>query len=693
MPTLCNLCNRKNLQHMNVIKCYHCKSVYHISCISCKNSDLYTDQWFCVICIGNIFPFSEVDDSEFIHIAKDIYNVNAIPISELNDKIFNPFEYNDTFIDRPLVDVDPDINYFNNVAAVSNVTSCNYYTEDMFNQKCQGLSKITKCFSLIHLNIRSAVKNLDSFDNYLNNINHSFSFIGLTETWFTVDSAPTYNLDNYNIENLYRYHSKGGGVSILVRNEIQYKVRTDLNVNDFNFQLLFIEVSKDVFPSESDIIIGVLYRPPNTSVDIFNEKLNAILSKIHTEKAVIYLMGDFNINLINESNHLQTSEFIEMMYSYSLFPLITKPTRMNSTNATLIDNIFCNDIEFQKFINGIFFTDISDHFPVFTIKLSLIIDHTIPFIKTRDLSFQNINKFKEKLNCKNWSTVYNCNNADQAFTQFYKIFCETYYQCFPIKIIKSKYKSRKIWLSNGLKVSIKHKNKLYVLAKRSPTPENIKNYKMYKINLSRLIRTAERQHFDKIFKENKQNLRNTWKIIKDVIKQTNNNKITNKFHINNNVTSEPNIIANSFNNFFTNVGKNLAGKIPLSKINPLHYMKNTNLRSFALNHVNTDEIKNIIKMLKKSTIGPDGINSNILKVSYESLLNPLVYSVNLSFNQGIFPDELKLAHITPVYKTGDNSLINNYRPISILSVFSKIYERLMYNRLFNFIKSCNIHTI
>ena len=103
----------------------------------------------------------------------------------------------------------------------------------------------------------------------------------------------------------------------------------------------------------------------------FNQQLLKILSSLKTENKIVYLMGDFNINLLNIGKHLPSSEFLENLFSYNFYKLINKPTRVSKNSATLIDNIFCNDIQILEFMNGIFYTDISDHFPIFTINVKL----------------------------------------------------------------------------------------------------------------------------------------------------------------------------------------------------------------------------------------------------------------------------------------------------------------------------------
>ena len=107
--------------------------------------------------------------------------------------------------------------------------------------------------------------------------------------------------------------------------------------------------------------------------------------------------------------------------------------------------------------------------------------------------------------------------------------------------------------------------------------------------------------------------------------------------------------------------------------------------SMFVSPVTQIEILNVISNLKESSAGHDEIPSKLLKRTCHLLIEPLLHVINLSLLNGVFPDELKIAQVLPLFKSGDKSIINNYRPVSILSVFSKIFEHIMYNRLLSFL--------
>ena len=112
-----------------------------------------------------------------------------------------------------------------------------------------------------------------------------------------------------------------------------------------------------------------MYRPPNQNTALFLDKLNGILSHISKDNKLCYVMGDFNLDLLQCSHHTPTREFIDILFSFAFIPLISSPTRLTSYSATLIDNIFTNNLS-QNVLNGVVLNDLSDHLPVLLIFLA-----------------------------------------------------------------------------------------------------------------------------------------------------------------------------------------------------------------------------------------------------------------------------------------------------------------------------------
>ena len=210
-------------------------------------------------------------------------------------------------------------------------------------------------------------------------------------------------------------------------------------------------------------------------------------------------------------------------------------------------------------------------------------------------------------------------------------------------------------------------------------------YKRYRNKLNQLLRSSERKHYHDLLNEYKSNIKKCWQVIKSIMNKRKYTPISNKFKDNDKIISDGNIIANKFNNFFINVGKTLTKTIPRSNKIPLDYITNGNINKFYFSPVTENEVRNILGMIKDSAAGWDELKAFIMKQIKEVIVTPLVHICNLSFTTGIFPDELKIANVVPIFKSGDDMVFSNYRPVSILPMFSKLLEWLAYNRLVEFI--------
>ena len=206
-------------------------------------------------------------------------------------------------------------------------------------------------------------------------------------------------MDNYDFVNANRTSRNGGAVEIYITKDINFNLRRDLNINDENImESTFVEI---ITPNKKNIVIGVIYRPPNSKFNSFENEINQILSKIDKENKICYLMGDFNIDLLKSESFDFAGKFFEQLIMSSFMPLIFKPTRITQHTATLIDNIFTNDIEaLESSSNGIIFSDISDHLPIEHVRNYMSQKETIQkneFVYKRNFNDSNTRSFTNEI--------------------------------------------------------------------------------------------------------------------------------------------------------------------------------------------------------------------------------------------------------------------------------------------------------
>ena len=546
------------------------------------------------------------------------------------------------------------------------------------------------CLSLLHLNIRSLHRNLDSLITLLKNVELRFSFIGITETWLRDSSLHT-DISGYNFVHNPRKDRTGGGVGLYLADNFDFKCRPELVFSCTECaESLFVEINR---PKEKNIIVGVVYRPPNQKLQDFMNSLDLLLASISKENKICYVVGDWNLDLINHHCHESTGEFLEIMYSRMFFPLITRPTRVTSNTATLIDNIFTNNLN-NFSVSGLMFCDISDHLPIFTLLLdqSKNLNET-SWISFRDKSANNVATFTNRLANVNWDELSEYKDPDCAYRCFLDRYTTLYNDCFPLKKVKVKNVTlNNPWITKDLLKSANKKNLLYkrFLAKPTSYRENL--YKSYKNKLTHCLRVAKRLYYNKKLYEYKSNAKSTWKLLNDLInKKKSKCKLPSFFKSNEEEIFNPTHIANRFCEYFTNIGPDLAKSIPASDKSHRSFLDGSFSNSFFLHLASEQEVAEICSSFRSGTApGYDCISMNVVRESFNLICAPLTYIINLSLNSGVVPKEMKIARVIPLFKSGDNSLFTNYRPVSVLPVFSKFLERIVYNRLLDFLNKYDI---
>ncbi len=582
-----------------------------------------------------------------------------------------------------LSNIDPDKNLHHTHV----ICRSDYFSSEKFMTECSPKIK-DDTLSIMNFNIRSIPKNLNMYINLLSALKcTNLSFICLTENFLKNHNRDIYNIPGYSHLNAIRT-KKGGGVSLFVKNGITFKLRSDLTVNNKEYQNLFIEIDKSLLSFSRNIIIGVIYRPPSTSIKAFNEQLEQLLSNISQENKFAFITGDFNINTYESNGPFSedTQDFQNILLSHYYYPMINKPTRVTKQSATLIDNIYTNITSISdSHLSGIIRTSISDHFPIFTILNKQINTGGQHFITRRNFCDKSKAKFTRNIKNTNWNSIYLNHDASDAYSALHDAIKVIFDSSFPEKEVKITYKNRHIWITSSMQKSIHIKSDLYTLSLVKPSEENLIKYTSYKNKLTSILRIAERNHFEEQLDLSKYDVSKTWKIIKSVIGKENNKSPSNKaeFNIHSVKVNDEYIISNAFNNYFVNVGKTLAKGIQ-SDLDPTSYIVR-NIQSIVISFVSENEILNIVDNLHNSSPGWDGITVPIIKANIQYIIKPLTHAVNKSFTQGVFPDYLKVAKIYPIYKSGDIQNICNYRPISVLSIFAKVFEKCMYNYLIDFI--------
>ena len=182
-------------------------------------------------------------------------------------------------------------------------------------------------------------------------------------------------------------------------------------------------------------------------------------------------------------------------------------------------------------------------------------------------------------------------------------------------------------------------------------------------------------------------MKKTWTILKGIINSNKSKRVQERFKLQDETITDNKVtISGSFNTLFVNIGPNLAKGMSNQPQIPKSFMGNRISNTIFQEPVTYHEIYKLVMSLKNGAPGYDGIKSDTLKLSIQHICEPLAHVCNMSLMQGIFPLELKLANVLPLYKSGDPHLFNNYRPVSLLPSLSKVLEKVMFTRSMSFLE-------
>ena len=277
-------------------------------------------------------------------------------------------------------------------------------------------------------------------------------------------------LTNVEIAGYEKFHtatktSKGRTAIYVNKNYVTIE-RNDLNINNAEFESTWIEIKNK---NSKNIICGSVYRHPRYNFDEFFKYLESCLSTIAKENKEVYICGDFNFDLLKIDTDHFTQHFLNLLCSYGLLPHILQPTRVTESSATIIDNIFSNNIQ-DDIISGNLLLTLSEHFSQFISVTREKIDFKHQNVYIRDYSKFSNESFRD-LSIQYWN--YTHENVHGLFKDFYSKLEGSVNRHAPLKKLSPKeikIKS-KPWLNAEILKMIKTRNKVFKRKKRQPNNE------------------------------------------------------------------------------------------------------------------------------------------------------------------------------------------------------------------------------
>lgn len=562
------------------------------------------------------------------------------------------------------------------------VTSFNNNTVNLdFSQP--ELKKIT-LFNVLYVNIQCVRNKILEIENFCDVEN--VDIICLAEHWLTENQVDVMRPTGFMPASVTcRSISKNGGVGIYTSSKIKF---SKLNLNIFNSEINCEICGIKILKATGNINILCIYRSPNGDIKMFFYLFEQAIKQVLKNHDQLIICGDFNINFADIKS-LATNQFLNLLRSLNLTYINNKPTR----GLNCIDNILVNfstDYYKYKIVGGHF----GDHNP-FVLKL------------LNEPNFKQLNKpkrvlkrtqneeqilvFIELLKEESWPMIesYKQNKIDVAnmFNTFFRTYIDLWYHSSPLMPKSFKKRGEKIcnWYTKEL-ANLRNKMLSFCdiyknLCKNGSVQSQtaLMAYKhtkaLYRLELIKAKRKACANYI-----ENSSNkCRAAWKIISQEHSPTH--------------TQDIDLDPECLNSYFIDSPREIWNNIPNTNTAPEHFLGCKPETVFHWRKVTGSELKVLVSNFSNSkSFDHYWISNYLIKKTIDFISEPLAFVLSQCLQKGFFSDLLKISKITPVFKKGDKRLPQNYRPISLIPIFSKILESVMHNQLNSYFSHNNLFT-
>lgn len=551
------------------------------------------------------------------------------------------------------------------------------------------LNKENKKLQIIHLNIRSLRKNFNQLQQLLNNSLNNLDVLILTEINIKSHEVPLYNIQGFNSYANTREKCKGGGILVYVRNTMSWAPSV---VNGTACEVLHGQLE---LQSGSPLHIIAVYRPPKTNQIRFVEELNDLVKDIQYTRDIVFA-GDINLNILNGHTNSAIRRYKDMLCKYGLQCAYDDVTREEVVSGRVVKS--CVDhvwVRAGAAGHGrsaaaaasyvLSAGKISDHY------LTGLILHSGEPMGTSDVTKKIlINKLvQDKLSAVDWDQIMSIDCPLLMYQRVSHTFSDIYCSSKKDVILKNK-RLRQPWVSNTLELIIKRRDELFQRWKSAPNIMSHRlDYTRYRNRVNKIIDNEKNKYRQSILDKCNGDFRKIWSNINEWLGKTKGSidgTIMKYLGRENDVES----ICNNFSKTFTEEIDRIKHKCDRIFLERDSYTVKNNV-SFCFRNVTAFQVQKIIeKMSCEKAPGWDEIRVQDLKFIKIQISPILAKFINLCIKKGVYPGDLKIALIRPIYKQGNHMDYANYRPIAILSVINKITEKIVIKQLMTFLDKYKI---
>ena len=523
------------------------------------------------------------------------------------------------------------------------------------------------------LNVHFLVNKLNDVSAYVNQP-EPFHLFGLSETRLNPNiSDEAINIPNFSVVRRDPCTPGQTGLAVYIHDSIRQYIRRRSDLENQHIEGLWLEFKHN---KSRPLIIGFVYRNPAAKFEWYDDFLQNFDS-VDVHKSDILLLGDFNINMLKSHAAWDCTTTL-----VGLKQLVTSPTRVTSTSATLIDHIYSNNPESVSDV-CVGRLSVSDHFPVscsWSTKLPVNKKHCHTTVTYRCFKHFHEAEFLADLHCTPFHLVYSETDPDRATELWYSLFNQVLDKHAPLRQKRVKNRTPPPWLTSDIIEAMEVRDRL-------KEEKLFLQYKKQRNRVKKLVLSAKKSLCEKLIKDGK-NTALLWQAVNLVTRGGSKRSST--------IPSD--LSPNSFNDHFLSVAESL---VPSSHDSHPYtcpdilldfcQQRTAGTPSFTIPPLAVHEVgKLITTMANKKSCGSDQISAKLLKISLPYIVEPLTYVYNLCIQRNTFPAHFKDAKVVPLPKSNDLTSANNFRPISLLSILSKPLERHIQKHLQRYLDNRNL---
>lgn len=538
------------------------------------------------------------------------------------------------------------------------------YLKDFISDKVSCKSNV---LNIVHLNAQS----LNDFSHY-EEFCHIFcdsgiDIIAVSETFFKPGSNKS--LNGYSVINNDRIGKGGGGVAVYIKKGIQYKVLS-LSEGQYNSKPEYIIL--EVKLPQATFLFVCIYRPPKIGyLDIFLEDLYNFIPLYQ----YLIICGDMNARFGSGSD--ETSNIVSLLNTCNVECLPFGNTFHTSYCDSALDIIASNCNEIVLDYDKTFATGFSCHdllFASFNLETPKTKPRTISYRKYKNINQEN---FENDVSQVNWSEVFCINNINGKVECFNKLLLQVFDKHAPMKSFKLKGNDCP-WMNGEVLDLMNRRDAAKKLSAKTKLPEHVASFRKLRNKCKQEIRNAKLRYSYQLF-NNKHTSKEIWQSLKKLG--------IGKQKADQTCTISPDILNKHYASVSSVVNEQRISDCILKYENENVMIDR---ESLDFQYVFPDDVISAVSNITSTAQGVDGISIIMLKMCLLHIIPVLCHIFDFSLQHGVFPDMWKRAQITPVPKITDPTLPNDFRPVSILCVLAKVFEKIVFNQTTTYLNAHNL---